>query len=83
MAQGIFFKVTSSKPPQTGLIALGMVASLAACGVRGPLQAPSANTNAQSTIKDPVASEGAVDEQEPQATPTKTANDSFFLDPLL
>lgn len=82
MAQGIFSK-SVVKTAATGLIALGMVASLAACGVRGPLQAPSANTNAQSTIKDPVASEGAVDEQEPQATPTKTANDSFFLDPLL
>nr|WP_319514239.1 lipoprotein [uncultured Cohaesibacter sp.] len=82
MAHGIFSK-SVVKTAATGLIALGMVASLAACGVRGPLQAPSANTNAQSTIKDPVASEGAVDEQEPQATPTKTANDSFFLDPLL
>ncbi|SFO61418.1 hypothetical protein SAMN04488056_10971 [Cohaesibacter marisflavi] len=82
MAHGIFSK-SVVKTAATGLIALGMVASLAACGVRGPLQAPSANTNAQSTIKDPVASEGAVDEQEPQATPTKTANDDFFLDPLL
>ncbi|WP_320140886.1 lipoprotein [uncultured Cohaesibacter sp.] len=82
MAHGIFSK-SVVKTAATGLIALGMVASLAACGVRGPLKPPSANTTAQSTIKDPVASEGAVDEPEPQATPTKTVDDDFFLDPLL
>nr|WP_321461112.1 lipoprotein [uncultured Cohaesibacter sp.] len=71
------------KKATIGLIALGMASSLSACGVRGPLKAPSANTTAQTRVADPVAKEGAVEQQETPATPTKTANDSFFLDPLL
>ena len=82
MAQDISSK-SVVKTAASGLIALSMVVSLGACGVRGPLKPPSPNTNAQTAIPDPAAKEGAVEETAPEATPTKTASDSFFLDPLL
>nr|WP_319486480.1 lipoprotein [uncultured Cohaesibacter sp.] len=82
MAHDIFSK-SVVKTAATGLIALGMMASLSACGVRGPLKPPSPNANAQTEINDPVAAEGTMDGKTTEATPTKKPDDGFILDPLL
>jgi predicted small lipoprotein YifL len=82
MANDMFSK-SVVKTTATGLIALGMIASLSACGVRGPLKPPSPNTNAQTEINDPVAGEGTMDGATKESTPTKKPDDGFILDPLL
>nr|WP_321455621.1 lipoprotein [uncultured Cohaesibacter sp.] len=77
------FSKSVVKTAATGLIALGMMASLSACGVRGPLKPPSAATNTQTMVQDPVEKQTAPDGAAPTATPTKSPDRHFFLDPLL
>ncbi|WP_319532510.1 lipoprotein [uncultured Cohaesibacter sp.] len=61
-----------------------LAAGLAACGQRGPLEPPTANTNAQTEIADPENNEQLIIGTEKNtSTPTKAPDDNFILDPLL
>lgn len=60
-------------------LALGLGLILSACGQRGPLVAPTPNTNTQTEQQEPL-----VDQIDPNAqTQTKAPDQDFFLDRLL
>lgn len=67
----------------TLLVFLGLATALAACGQRGPLVAPTANTNTQTQIEDPSVGDTNLGQDEDTGTATKAPDEGFILDPLL
>ncbi|SNY90811.1 lipoprotein-attachment site-containing protein [Cohaesibacter sp. ES.047] len=66
------------------LAILLLAAGLAACGQRGPLEPPTANTNVQTDIADPENNDLLIiGADKDTSTPTKAPDDGFILDPLL
>lgn len=71
------------------LLAVTLACGLAACGQRGPLVPPNANTNAVTSIDDPAAPTDPMDaatreDTDPSTTSATTAPKAhFILDPLL
>ncbi|HAT85079.1 LPS translocon maturation chaperone LptM [Cohaesibacter gelatinilyticus] len=63
------------------LAVLGMAVS--GCGQKGPLVAPTSNTNVQTDPVDPDVVDGKVDGQVVEPVPTKAPDDRFILDGLL
>lgn len=68
----------SSKRLMLGILALCVLA-LSGCGQRGPLEAPTSNTNAQTQPLDVDQAQG----QQIEPVPTKAPDDRFVLDGLL
>lgn len=68
----------SSKRMALAVVAIAGLA-LSGCGQRGPLEAPTSNTNVQTQPVDPNPADGQVVEP----VPTKAPDDRFILDGLL
>ena len=64
------------------LVSLGLAMGLAACGQRGPLEAPTANTNTRTDVKAAQGDDTSLTPDE-ESSPTKAPDKGFILDPLL
>ena len=73
--------VTKTVAKLLALAALSL--TLAACGQRGPLVPPTANTNIQTELEDPQADQSVLTADDEGKTPTKAPDEGFILDPLL
>ncbi|PLW78060.1 LPS translocon maturation chaperone LptM [Cohaesibacter celericrescens] len=65
------------------LILFALATGLTACGQRGPLVAPTANTNMSTDVQDPSVKDGISDSDEQTDSRTKAPDEGFILDPLL